>query len=326
MYAMGQLLYPGFFGSYQNYLDNYAEVETKYFRTKYHTLKENIIILGPKSMDAVEALKHKISNFYLRRSYDEVEVEMPNEIVKTIPVILKDCQKKEYLDLVTQFHNKKIKGASLLYGLLRICDGKREDWAKVDKPEKVSAKGEALKDLISSFNGDQFIVYSGYLDPLLAGAKIAKSLGLKVGFYTGVNTENREEASDSFIDGKIDGLFITKAGARGKNWGNARHIIELNSPYNPSLRHQLRSRIKRADSKHRVVFVYTLVALDTVESNVLKLLERKDALAKYINNDDEIEGLSDTQIELLLSKRESLINAGSLEESFNSLSAELAVD
>jgi len=323
MFAMGELIQPGFFGTYQEYLNAYAETETKYFRTKYRTLKSNIVVVGPKSLDAVHQLKQKVGRFYLRRSYDEVEVELPAEIVKNIPVALKDCQKKEYLELVKKFRKKEIKPASLLYNLLRVCDGKMEDWSKVDKPERVSAKGEALMNLVDSFDRDQFIIYSSYIDPLMAAAKIVKSMGLKVGFYTGVNTNSREEHSDAFIDGKIDCLLITKAGARGKNWGNARHLIELNSVYNPSLQHQIRSRIKRLDSVHKTVFIYKLFAEDTIEENVLALLERKGALSKYVNDDGEIDKLSDNQIELLLSRRVSLIDPESLDYTYESLSEEL---
>lgn len=323
MYAMGELIQPGFFGSYQEFLNTYAETETKYFRTKYRTLKSNVIVVGPKSLEAVQALKSRVSRFYLRRSYDEVEVELPTEVVRFIPVVLKDCQKQEYLELVKQFRNKKIKAASLLFNLLRICDGKMEGWAKVDKPEKVSAKGETLMHLVDSFDGDQFIIYSTYIDPLMAAAKIIKSMGLKVGFYTGVNTDTREAHSDAFKEGKIDCLLVTMAGARGKNWGNARHLVELNSVYNPSLQHQIRSRIKRLDSVHKTVFIHKLFAQDTIEENVLALLERKGALSKYVNDDGELDKLSDKQIELLLSRKVSLINPDELDYTYESLSAEL---
>ena len=322
-FAMGELIEPGFFGTYQEFLNAYAETEIKYFRTKYRTLKSNTVIVGPKSLESIQVLKQKISKFYLRRSYDEVEIELPSEVVKNIPVALKECQKKEYLELIKKFKKREIKPASLLYKLLRVCDGKMEDWSKVDKPEKVSAKGEALIDLVNSFNKDQFIVYSTYIDPLMAAAKIVKGMGLRIGFYTGVNTESREAHSDAFKDGKIDCLLITKAGARGKNWGNARHLVEINTVFNPSLQYQIRCRIKRLDSVHKTVFIYKLFAEDTIEENVLALLERKGALSKYINDNDELDKLSEKQIELLLSRKVSLINPESLDYTYETLAGEL---
>lgn len=319
-YAMGELLETGFFGSYDGFIGTYCETEVKYFRTKYKTLKANVIVVGPKSLEAVQALKTKLSKYYLRRSYADVEIEMPEEVVRIVPVILKPEQRKEYIEQVNLFRNHKIKGASLLFKLLRICDGKMEDWAKVEHPEKVSAKGEALLDLANSFN-EPFIVYSTYIDPLLAAAKILKNAGKKVGFYSGINPDTREQHSDEFIAGKRDCLLITKAGARGKNWKEARHMVELNSVYNPSLQHQIRSRIKRMDSMHKTVFVYKLVAEDTIEENVLAHLERKGILAKYVNEEGtELSGLTDDQIEMLLSKRVSLINEDTLNDNIEALS------
>ncbi len=323
MYSMGELIEPGFFGGYQNFINNYCETETKYFRTKYKTLKTNVVVVGPRSLEAVQDLKQRISKFYLRRSYDDVEIELPEEVVKIVPILLKDCQKKEYLEQIRKFRKNEIKGASLLFNLLRICDGKMENWAAEERPEKVSAKGETLVDLVNSFGTDQFIVYSTYIDPLMAAGKILKGMGKRVGFYSGVNTETREHHSSEFVEGKRDCLLITKAGARGKNWGNARHLIELNSVYNPSLQHQIRSRIKRLDSLHKTVFIYKLVAEDTIEENVLALLERKGALSKYVNDDGtDFKNLSDKQIELLLSKKVSLINRESLDNSYDILSEE----
>jgi SNF2 family DNA or RNA helicase len=319
-YAMGELLEPGFFGSYDTFINMYCDIETKFFRTRYGTVRTNILVTGPKSLQAVEALKTRLSKYYFRRSYADVEIEMPGEIVHHMPVILKPSQRKEYIEQVALFRNKKIKGASLLFNLLRICDGKMENWAAEEHPEKVSAKGEALLDLANSFN-EPFIVYSTYIDPLLAAAKILKKAGKKIGFYSGVNPETRENHSDRFIAGELDCLLITKAGARGKNWKEARHLIELNSVYNPSLQHQIRSRIKRMDSLHKTVFIYKIFAEDTVEENVLALLERKGALAKYVNEEGtELSGLTDEQVELLLSKRVSLINPDTLDENVAVLS------
>jgi len=311
-FAMGELIEPGFFGSYDSFMNTYCEVENRFFRNRYGGLMCDPQIVGPKSLQAIADLKNKLAKYYFRRSYADVEIEMPEEIVHTIPVKLKASQRKEYIEQVALFRNKKIKGSSLLYKLLRICDGKMEGWANEKEPEKVSAKGEALLDLVKTFN-EPFIVYSTYLDPLLAAAKILKNAGKKVGFYTGKNADTRDRHSDAFIEGRIDCLCITVAGARGKNWKEARHLIELNSVYNPSLEHQIRSRIKRMDSIHKSVFIYKLYAEDTIEENVLAHVKRKGALATYVNEDGTgLEHLTDEQVNQLLDKRVSLINSDDL--------------
>ncbi|VVB51789.1 RNA polymerase-associated protein RapA [uncultured archaeon] len=318
-YSMGELLEHGFFGNYEDYIMTYCETEKRYYRTRYHTLKYDLVIKGAKSLQSIRDLKTKLSKYYFRRTYSDVEIQMPEEVVHTIPVHLKAGQKKEYIEQVELFEKRKIKGSLLLYNLLRICDGKMRRWAEEEDPEKISAKGEAILELVQSFN-EPFIFYSTYLDPLLAVAKILKNAGKKVGFYTGKNKDTRDRHSDAFKEGKLDCLGITMAGARGKNWPEARHLIEINSVYNPSLEHQIRSRIKRMDSTFKSVCIHKFYAEDTVEENVLAHVKRKGALANYMNeNGTGLEHLSDEDVRQLLTMRVSLIDKEALLENVDSL-------
>jgi SNF2 family DNA or RNA helicase len=194
-----------------------------------------------------------------------------------------------------------------------------QNWAKEDDPEKVSAKAEAILDLVNTFS-EPFIVYSTYIDPLLAIAKMLKASGKRVGFYTGRNADTRDRHSDAFIEGRLDCLCITVAGARGKNWKEARHLIELNSVYNPSLEHQIRSRIKRMDSVFKSVFIYKFYAKDTIEENVLAHVRRKGVLAKFVNEDSTgLEHLTDEEVRQLLSMRVSLIDEDQLAKNVEAL-------
>jgi SNF2 family DNA or RNA helicase len=326
-YSASELVQPGFFGGYSNFLTNYCSTEERFFRTKYHTIKSNIVVTGIKSLEAINQLKQMMSSFYFRHEYKDCEKELPEAIIKYIPVVLKESQKKEYLHQIELFKDKKIKGSALLYRLLRVGEGKLDDWEKTDKPEMFSSKAEAVIDLVQSFGEDPFIIFSPYIPRLLALGKVLRSLGKRPGFYTGINVDTRENHADEFIKGERNCLLLSVAGARGKNFSNARHMIMFSQVYNPSLAHQIHSRIRRIDSLHHTIFIHNIIASETIEERVLELLERKGALACYVNEDGtELENISDAQISLLLSKRESLINADSLEESFNSLSAELAVD
>lgn len=311
-FAMSELIEPGALGSYSTFIDTYCKTEERFFRTKYRTLKSDIVVKGPKSLQAIRDLKARMSKYYFRRSYSDVEIEMPAEVIVPHPVHLKPCQSKEYIEQVELFNQRKIKGSALLYNLLRICDGKMRDWSAEKEPEKVSAKGEALLELVQTFN-EPFIIYSTYLDPLKAAATIARKAGKKVGFYTGKNRDTRDLHSDAFIDGRLDCLCITAAGARGKNWKEARHLVELNSVYNPSLEHQIRSRIKRMDSVFKSVCIHKLYAKDTIEENVLAHVLRKGALANYVNDGGTgLEHLTDEEVQRLLSMRVSLVDKEAL--------------
>jgi SNF2 family DNA or RNA helicase len=133
-------------------------------------------------------------------------------------------------------------------------------------------------------------------------------MGKRIGFYTGQNDSTRDLHFDEFKEGKRDWLFITKAAQRGKNLENCAHMIMLNQLYNASARTQLEGRISRINSKHKNIFIYNLIAAETIEENVLDLLDQREAISGYINEDgDGFKNLTDEQVNKILKSRKSLI-------------------
>jgi SNF2 family DNA or RNA helicase len=213
-----------------------------------------------------------------------------------------------------------------LHQLLRTCDGKI-NWKEEKFPEKCSSKGEAFLELMESFGNESFVVFSQYLDPLLAIAKIIKNSGRTVGFFTGLNTDTREQHKKEFIEGKRSALCMTIAGIRGINLNTSRFLVQIGRLYSPTAEHQLRSRIRRLSSNFKSVNIYTITTKNTVEENIISLLGNRSELAKFINdNTCEFNNLTDDQVEKLIGKRESLINMDSLDNSEESFKNDLGIE
>jgi SNF2 family DNA or RNA helicase len=307
IYSHLAIIQPGLI-SLEDFKTRFCKVEKKYFKTVYKTLKCEEKIVGFKDLNAAQDLKQFMSKFYIKRAYEDVNVQLPEKIIKNIHVDLFPCQIKEYGAEVKKYQDKKLKGAQLLYNLLRICDGKMEDWAKTSKPEDVSAKGQALIDLVRSLDNEQIVVYSTYIDGLLACSKILKGMGKKLGFFSGMNEATRDQHLQEFKEGKRDVLMLTRAGQKGLNLENCRNLIMLNQLYNASARTQLEGRISRITSKHKNIFIYNLIASNSVEENVLELLDQRETISEYINTDgDNFKDLTEVQIKKLLKPRKSLI-------------------
>jgi SNF2 family DNA or RNA helicase len=307
IYSHIELISPGLI-SFDNFKSQFCKVERKYFRTVYKTLKSEEKIVGPKSIESLRELKEFMNKFYLKRTYSDVSVQLPEKIIKNIRVELLPCQNEEYNEQIRLYHDKKIKGAELLYNLLRICDGKLENWKDTVNPEMLSSKAQALMSLVSSLGNQQGIVYSTYLDPLLAAAKIVKGMGKRIGFFTGQNDSTRDKHLEEFKNGERDWLFITKAAQRGLNLENCAHMVKLNQLYNASASLQLEGRISRISSNHKNIFIYNIIAADTVEENVIDLLDQREAISGYINEDgDGFKNLTNDQIDKILKSRKSLI-------------------
>jgi SNF2 family DNA or RNA helicase len=307
VYSHIELIAPGLI-SFEDFKTRFCRVEKKYFRTKYKTLKFKEEIVGPKTIESLREIKDFMSKFYLKRTYSDVAVQLPEKVIKNIRVDLLPVQKKAYAEEVRKYQQKMIKGSELLYNLLRICDGKLNNWKDEPNPENVSAKGMALMNLVASLGNQQGIIYSTYLDPLLAVAKIVKSMGKRIGFFTGQNDATRDKHLEEFKAGQRDWMFFTKAAQRGVNAENCAHMIMLNQLFNSSARTQLEGRISRINSKHKNIFIYNFIAADTIEENVLDLLDVRETVSSYINEDgDGFKNLTDEQVNKILKNRKSLI-------------------
>lgn len=326
-YSHIELIKPGFI-SKKEFMDRFCKIEVRWFRTKYHTLKSEEKIVGAKSIEALQELKKILSEFYIARTSDDegINLQLPKKVLKTIYVDLKKSQKEAYVNEIKLFREKKIGAASVLPNLLRICHGKKSEWKKEEKPEIFSSKAEAMITLIKMFGKNQFLFYSTFNDPLLACAKIASSMGVKIGFFTGLQKDSdRQRHFEEFKRGERQALFINNAAQRALNIENCKYLIELNQLYNPTAKTQLEGRIRRLSSKHENVFIFQLIAKNTVEENILALQDKKEELAKYINTDGECpDTLTDDQLEKLLGKRKSLINKESLDDSRDIFESELA--
>ncbi len=75
-------------------------------------------------------------------------------------------------------------------------------------------------------------------------------------------------------------LISLKAGGRGLNLTSADTVIHYDPWWNPAVEEQASDRAHRI-GQTKSVFVYKLIAADTVEERILELQERKAALAEH---------------------------------------------
>ena len=95
-------------------------------------------------------------------------------------------------------------------------------------------------------------------------------------------------------------LISLKAGGRGLNLTAADTVIHYDPWWNPAVEDQASDRAHRIGQK-RSVFIYKLIAADTVEERIIQLQQRKAELAG-LAFDAEVEaaGLDADDLEFLL--------------------------
>lgn len=102
--------------------------------------------------------------------------------------------------------------------------------------------------------------------------------GIEFALLTGA-TQDRARQVDAFQSGAVDVFLISlKAGGTGLNLTSADTVIHYDPWWNPAVEDQASDRAHRI-GQTKSVFVYKLIAADTVEERILELQERKAMLA-----------------------------------------------
>jgi SNF2 family DNA or RNA helicase len=109
-------------------------------------------------------------------------------------------------------------------------------------------------------------------------------------------TRKRDDAIAAFQSGEVPVFLVSlKAGGVGLNLTAADTVIHYDPWWNPAVENQATDRAYRI-GQDKPVFVYKLVAANTVEEKILQLQQRKQALAgdiyqKRQGEEDNVSGL-----------------------------------
>jgi SNF2 family DNA or RNA helicase len=238
------------------------------------------------------ALAQRIKPFLLRRTKTEVATELPakSEIVETI--VLEGTQRELYDSIRISMSEKVRKAIAerglakshivVLEALLRMrqacCDPallKLEDGV-----ERPSAKLDRLMEMVIELlsEGRKIVVFSQFTSMLALIQRRFELEGLRYSLLTG-DTRDRKKVIAEFQDGRADIFLISlKAGGVGLNLTAADTVVIFDPWWNPAVEEQAIDRAYRI-GQDKAVFVYRLVAVDTIEEKMDELKAKKRALA-----------------------------------------------
>ncbi|MEQ1908200.1 MAG: DEAD/DEAH box helicase [Vicinamibacterales bacterium] len=267
-----------------------------------------------ENADEIRLLAKGLRPFILRRTKEQVALELPAKTEQTIVCELERPQRALYEELRDHYRRTLLNQGSawqksklhVLEALLRLrqaachpalVDPKRADdaSAKLDLliPRLVETIEEGHKALVFS----QFTSFLSLLRTRLDTRRIAYE-------YLDGRTKDRQERVERFQSDPTCGLFLIslKAGGVGLNLTAADYVFILDPWWNPAAEAQAVDRTHRI-GQTRSVFAYRLIAKDTVEERVLELQQRKRELAEAIITADNsvVRSLTRDDLELLLS-------------------------
>lgn len=275
LWAQFDFLLPGLLGSKADF--------TRHFRKPIEKGRDN---------DTRERLRRRIRPFLLRRTKDQVVADLPEKTEVTRSITLEGRQRDLY-DTLRDSYAEEIKGyiaarsfdrnrMRVLEGLMRLrqicCDPRLipRDSSRNVASAKLDYLMDMLHELIAA--GRRILIFSQFTSMLeLIEAELA-SERIRYVKLTG-QTEDRATPVERFQRGEVPVFLISlRAGGFGLNLTRADTVIHYDPWWNPAVESQATDRAHRI-GQDKPVFVYRLIAADTVEERILTMQARKRELA-----------------------------------------------
>lgn len=274
MYGIINWLKPGALGSYYQFINRY--IVKGGFQGKQ--------IVDHKNM---RELALRCQPYIIRKTLDEVDMELPPYTETILPIELGDVERKNYnlirkellFDIELSIINKIINPVMLqtsvvkLGKLFELCDS-----MELLGENTESSKLEVLKEHLESTtaNGNKVIVITRF-------RRMVDILARELASYNPLcitgQTSDRQTILDLFqtsTDHKI--LIGTEAIAQGLNLQVANILYNYDSAWNPAKMEQRAGRIYR-NGQTKPVFIYNLVVNKSVEGWLQKKLVTKAELS-----------------------------------------------
>ncbi len=236
-------------------------------------------------------LATRIQPFILRRTKSAVATELPpkHTILRRITLALE--QRELYETIRAAMHAKVADGIAargvgqshilVLDALLKLrqvcCDPRL---LKLPTGAPGSSKLDDLLEMVTEMiaEGRRILLFSQFTSMLDLMKPALTEAGVPFVELRG-DTADRAEPVRSFEAGEVPLFLISlKAGGRGLNLTSADTVIHYDPWWNPAVEDQASDRAHRI-GQTKSVFVYKLIAADTVEERIVDLQERKAALA-----------------------------------------------
>jgi SNF2 family DNA or RNA helicase len=283
LWTLLNLLYPREFTSYWRFVENFCDITVGWGG---HRKVKNI--LDPDHPKLV-ALRKLLSTKMIRRKVSEVIPDLPQRIYTEVPVTLSKKQRELYKQMEDKYFIEY--EDDLIQASIRIAQDMRlrqiaiSPDLLVEKDTAEGAKFDAILDLIDSAQGESIIVFSLMERAITRLNTLLTKHKYKCVRLTGKeNTEEREKSIERFQNKEAQIILCTiSAGGVGLNLNVSNIVIFLDKDLTPAINDQAIART-RVIGRTEPVRVYDIIAEDTVEQDISKLLsEKREAISATID-------------------------------------------
>ena len=302
IYAQMNFLNPGMLGSMDHFKNEFAVPIDKFGEPEQK-----------------EHLRKLLFPFILRRTKEQVAKDLPDKTEMILYCEMEDEQRKIYDAYRNDFRDRVLgvmddasfqrSQLTILQGLMKlrqICDspailkGVDEDYPNVSV--KLDELGREISENIGNHKA---LVFSQFLGMLALIKEKLNELGIAYEYFDGsTSADGRQRAITHFQEDDNCRVFLIslKAGGVGLNLTAADYVYIVDPWWNPAVEQQAIDRTHRI-GQTKNIFAYRMICKDTVEDKIIKLQEKKKALAADLITDDSgfVKNLTRQDLEYLFS-------------------------
>ncbi|MBT9142765.1 MAG: RNA polymerase-associated protein RapA [Dehalococcoidia bacterium] len=289
LYNLITLLKPGQLKTYSNFKKNFMEgregIEAKNV-PRLRELLADVMIRNKRSdvgikftgRQAVTTAVHllpreqevydNISDF-IREKYQQQHPVLTRFVLKNLQEQMGSTFSAMVNSLATKADNDQLAAADRQV----FRDFHRQTLQIVESEAETSPKMVKLVEIVKDFQ-DKMLIFTKYKSTQKFIVKTLKQNGFAVAeFHGGLRRKDKEEQI-AYFEKKAIVLVSTEVGGEGRNLQFCNGMINYDLPWNPMAIEQRIGRLHRI-GQARDVFVFNLVAKNTLEYHILNLLDRK---------------------------------------------------
>ena len=265
-----------------------------------------------------EHLRKLLYPFILRRTKEQVAKDLPEKTEMILFCEMGDEQRKIYEAYRNDFRDKILgvvetqgmgkSQLTILQGLMKlrqICDSPAIMKDEENFPNVSIKLDELVREITENISDHKALIFSQFLGMLALIRQRLDEMGVKYQYFDGsTSAPDREKAIQGFQNDETCRVFLIslKAGGVGLNLTAADYVYIVDPWWNPAVEQQAIDRTHRI-GQTKNIFAYRMICKDTVEDKILKLQEKKKALAADLITDDAgfVKNLTREDLEYLFS-------------------------
>jgi len=283
LWSIFSIVAPGLFGNPEHFREHFQKPIEK-----------------DSSTEHVKRLQSRIRPFFMRRTKELVAKDLPTKTEQVLFVEL-DPKHKQLYDLHLQRERQRVLGLLaeeggmrknrfvILQSLMKMRQLALHPALVGSEHKKIpSSKLESLLEQVETLTagGHKALIFSQFTSYLAHIKEMLEKNKIDFAYLDG-STKDRASQIEKFQKNETTKIFLIslKAGGFGLNLTAADYCFIMDPWWNPAVESQAAARAHRI-GQTKNVFVYKMIAKDTIEEKVLKLQEKKKALFDNIIEDD----------------------------------------